>query len=108
ELRARLAGDRGDEMLEVREDRVLPAVLQESDDGLDLRAHAAGWELTVREVFLRLGDRHAIEELLARLAEIQGDLGDVRRDHEVLPSDRLREHGRRMVLVNDGLDADEF
>src|SRR5438093_6244699 len=85
-----------------------PAPLQEFDDGLDLRAHAAGRELAVREVLLRLGDRHAIEELLGGLAEIQGDLGDVRRDYEVLPSDRLREDGCRVVLVNYGLDADEF
>src|SRR5207245_684948 len=56
ELRASLAGDRGDEMLEVRDDRVLPAVLQEFDDGLDLRAHAPRRELAVREVLLRLGD----------------------------------------------------
>src|SRR3989442_10475455 len=108
ELRASLAGARGDEMLEVRDGRVLPAVLQEFDDGLDLRAHAPRRELAVREVLLRLGDRHPIEELLARLAEIQGHLGDIRRDHGALPSDGLPEPGRRMVLVNDGLDADEL
>src|SRR5436309_15757552 len=95
-------------MLEVRDDGVLPAVLEEIDHGLHLRSHAAGRELAVREMLLRLGNRQAIDESLARLAEVQRDLGDVRRDHEMLPSDRLREDRRRQVLVDHRLDADEL
>src|SRR5207247_10315295 len=94
-------------MLEVRDDRVLPAVLEEIDHGLHLRSHAAGRELAFREMLLRLGNRQTIDESLARLAEVQRDLGDVRRDHEMLPSDRLREDGGRQVLVDYRLDADE-
>src|SRR3989442_5449894 len=76
ELRASLAGDRGDEMLEVRDDRVLPAVLQEFVDGLDLRAHAPRREVAVREGPPRRRAGHPIAELLALDALLQRHLGD--------------------------------
>src|SRR2546425_174015 len=103
-----LAGQGGGGVLEVGEARMLPAVLEELDDRLDLRAHAPRRELALGEVLFRLRDRHSIEEPLVRLAEIQGDLGDVRRDHEVLPSDRFRQDGGREVLVDHRLDADQL
>src|SRR5438128_809147 len=103
-----LGGHGRGEMLEVGDDRMLPAVLEELDDRLDLRAHAPRRELALGEVLFRLRDRHSIEEPLVRLAEIQGDLGDVRRDHEVLPSDRFRQDGGREVLVDHRLDADQL
>src|SRR2546427_4327011 len=103
-----LAGHCGGEGFEVSDYRVLPAVLEELDDGLDLRTHAPGRELSVGEMLLRFGDREVVEDPLARLAEIQSDLGHVRRDHEVLPSDRFREDRSREVLVDHRLDADQL
>src|SRR6266581_4563647 len=104
---ARLSVDRGPEVLEVRDDDLLPASLEELDRRLDLRAHAPGRELAGGQVLLRLRDRHAIEGPLSRLPEIQGDLRHVRRDREMLPSERPREDRGREVLVDHRLDADE-
>src|SRR6266581_2677409 len=99
--------DRGPEVLKVRDDDLLPAALQELDRRLDLRAHTSRRELARGQVLLRLCDRHAVEGLLRRLAEIQRDLRDVRRDREMLPSERPREDRGREVLVDHRLDADE-
>src|SRR3989475_2069813 len=96
------------EMLEVRDHRVFAAGLEELDDGLDLRPHAARRELPLREVLPRFGGREPVEEPLARLAEVEGYPRDVRRDHEVLPPDRPREHRGGEILVNHRLDADEL
>src|SRR6266540_1270271 len=104
---ARLSVDRGPEVLEVRDDDPLPASLEELDRRLDLRAHAPGRELARGQVLLRFGDRHAVEGLLRRLAEIQRDLRHVCRDHEMLPSQPPREDRGREVLVDYRLDADE-
>src|SRR2546425_3203911 len=73
--------DRGPEMFEVRDHRVFASGLQELDDRLDLRPHAARGELTLCKVLPPLGGREPIEEPLARLAEVEGDPRDVRRDH---------------------------
>ena len=62
----------------------------------------------MREVLPRLGGREPIEEPLARLAEVEGHPRDVRRDHEVLPPYRPREHRGGEILVNYGLYADQL
>src|SRR2546428_4610034 len=99
--------DRGPEMFEARDHGVFAARFQELHDRLDLRPHAARRELPLREVLPRLGGREPIEEPLARLAEVEGYPQDVRRDHEVLPPDRPREHRGGELLVNHRLDADQ-
>src|SRR6266581_1279693 len=104
---ARLSVDRGPEVLEVRDDDLLPASLEELDRRVDLGAHAPGRKLAGGQVLLRLRDRHAIEGPLRRLPEIQRDLRHVRRDREMLPSQRPREDRGREVLVDHRLDADE-
>src|SRR5207245_4766342 len=100
--------DRGPEMFEVRDHRAFAARLEELDYRLGLRPHATRRELPLREVLPRFGGREPIEEPLARLAEVEGHLRDIRRDHEVLPPDRACEHRGGEILVNHRLHADEL
>src|SRR5437660_7572878 len=108
EARPRLSADRRDEVREIRDHDVFPAVLEEVDPGLDLRSHATGGKLSRSKVLLRLRDREPIQEPLGRLPEIQRDLGHVRRDHEVRPPDRAGQCRGCKILVDYGLDADEL
>src|SRR5439155_17329596 len=64
EARPRLSADGRDEVREIRDHDVFPAVLEEVDPGLDLRSHASGGELSRSQVFLRLRDREAVQEPL--------------------------------------------
>src|SRR5437660_2923109 len=106
--RPRLSADGRDELREIRDHDVFPAVLEEVDPGLDLRSHATGGKLSRSQVLLRLRDREPVQEPLGGLREIQRDLGHVRRDHEVRPPDRTGQGRGCQILVDYGLDADEL
>src|SRR4051794_11821549 len=58
------------------------AVLEEAQGGVDLGAHAAARELTLRGLRAHLGGGDPAERPLVRRAEIDHHVGDVGRDDE--------------------------
>src|SRR5262249_36629102 len=105
DMRAALAGKRRARALEVRDDRALPAAFHVPDGGLDLRAHAAQGEVTGAGGGLELGEPHAVEEALLRLAEVDRDAIDRREDEQRADAEGAGEQRGSEVLVDHAFHA---
>ena len=72
-----------------------PAPFEEADRCADLRRHAALAELALREVRLRVGERHPVERPLGGLPVVEGDLLHRGGNHEQLRVERVASSERR-------------
>ena len=79
--------------------------LDEAQDRLDLRPHAARAEMPFRRVALGLGHGERVEPQLVGLAEADRDPLDAGRDHQQVGLHLDREQRRGAVLVDHRLDA---
>src|SRR3954467_12409580 len=90
-----------------RDDGAASAGLDETQDGVDLGAHAAAGELTRGSILAQLGDAHPAQRPGGRRPEVDHHVRDVGGDDERVGADLAGEDRGGEVLVDDGLDAAE-
>src|SRR4051794_39794419 len=88
-----------------RDDGAVPARLHETEDGVDLGAHAAAGELPGGGVLAQLGDGHPAQRPRGRRPEVDHYVGDVGGDDQGVGVDLAGQDRGGEVLVDDGLDA---
>ncbi len=88
---------------------VPPPRSRKSTTASHLRRHAPRQEVrALRQVLLRLGQRHPVDPPLRRLAEVEGDLLDRGRDEEQLGPDLVREQRACVILVDHRCDPGQL
>src|SRR6516164_5747769 len=104
DVRARASGKRATQIRRVGDDgAAVAAGFEERNDGLDLWAHAAAWEMPFLEQALGFRQFDAVQPPLIRTIEVHGDLFHAGRNYEQVGLQLARQQSGCEVLVDDRL-----